>query len=92
MMKCLNTDIPTVQNFSAKYAVVDSTVREWDRDIAVMDADLYDYLSQLFQSPVTGLIQGRHYVFKRSLDVLSGEVAVPMGESSSNPSVLLILK
>lgn len=92
MMKCSKMNEPQIQNFSKNYAVVESDVIEWDRELAVMDVDLYDYLGQLFQFPVTGLVQGKHYVFEKSMEVLGGQCAVPRGKSSSNPSTLLILK
>jgi hypothetical protein len=79
------------QKFSAGYEIVhNATVRRWDEDLAVMDSELYRDLANEFQSPVVGYIDGVHYQFTPSNQVLSHECAIPGENIETDDPALLI--
>lgn len=87
------SDTPLIESFSSDYAIVqDATVRTWREDEAHMDAGLYKYLEEWLGEPIVGMIDGLHYEFIPSTQVLSKEVAIPKQNRAKDPSVLLVMK
>ena len=81
---------PYIEPWSRDYAMVgNATVRTWNED-AQMDAGLYDFLVSRIGEPIVGFIEGQHYQFIRSNQVLSQECAIPSNSSISNPELLVM--
>lgn len=67
-----------LESFSAGYALVHGVeVFEWRDETAEMDVDLYEGLVDLLGEPIIGFVNGLHYQFEPSTNVLSGQCAVP---------------
>lgn len=69
--------------------VGNTNVREWSDGEAHMDVVLYDYLVQNIGKPIVGMVEGIHYQFKPSTEVLSQECAVPNSYNDSDPTLLI---
>lgn len=84
---------PQLESFSSGYSIVhNATVRTWNDEEAHMDVDLYEGIIKCIKKPVVGFIDGCHYMFKPSTQVLSGQCAIPRDNRGSDPSVLMIRK
>jgi len=76
--------------FSQEYRLVpDATVRTWAENEAHMDERMYEMLALRFGEPVVGMVEGLHYTFKPSNEVMGGECAVPRHNHDRPRSLLL---
>lgn len=81
---------PYLTPWSRDYVMVgNTTVRNWDDEEAIMDESLYDFISSRIGEPVVGFVNGIHYHFKRSNQILSQECAVPNSSGRSDPTLLV---
>lgn len=84
---------PFLETWSADYwMVANAEVRTWSDDEAHMDAGLYERIAREIGGPVVGFIDGAHYHFKPSRQVLSNECVIPGTGRGSKPSSLLVCK
>jgi hypothetical protein len=82
-----------LEEWSRDYFMVGNTeVRSWDEGEAHMDAGLYDFLASYVGEPVVGLVDGAHYQFKRSREVMAHECVIPEFSPGSGRPTLLVQK
>lgn len=82
-----------LEPYSDEYALVENaTVRTWTNNRALMDYELYEQLGKHVSDPIVGYIDGLHYQFEPSEQVLYHECVVPERDEAVDASKLLVQK
>ncbi|WP_372611647.1 hypothetical protein [Halomonas sp.] len=81
-----------LESFSSGYWLAGGvTVDTHEGEYALMDETLYDSLVQTIGDPLVGHIDGLHYEFIPTRNVLTDRVAVPARNHSTDRELLLLL-
>lgn len=81
---------PAIQNFSTGYEIVSNArVILYEKDDAIMDAEMFKELARQFGEYFMGKLGNIHYQFKPQRSIPAGAVAVPESNHDVNPELLI---